>query len=132
MLISVSEKDSRPIYLQIIAQVKVQIRDGLLSPGDELPSVRELADSLGVNLHTVHKAYQVLRDQGVIYLRLGQRAKVAELREAPASRDEVESVLVGRLNDLITEAFHLGLSTADFRALVEELLGAQRERGKAR
>jgi DNA-binding transcriptional regulator YhcF (GntR family) len=132
MLISVSEKDPRPLYLQIIAQVKAQIRDGLLSPGDELPSVRELADSLGVNLHTVHKGYQMLRDQGVIHLRLGQRAKVAELRQAPASRDEVESAVVAPLKELITEAFHLGLSEADFRRLVEELLEAKGQGGGKR
>ena len=96
MLISVSENDPRPLYTQITGEIKGQIRQGLLRPGDELPSVRELADSLGINLHTVHKAYQILRDQGVIHLRLGQRAKVAELRDEPASRDEVESALAYR------------------------------------
>ena len=56
MLIYIDEDDSRPIYLQIMFQIKEQIRDGELKPGDELPSVRELADSLGINLHTVHHA----------------------------------------------------------------------------
>lgn len=131
MLISVSEKDPRPIYLQIERQVKEQVRTGALCPGDELPSVRELAGSLGVNLHTVHHAYQGLRDQGIINLRLGQRATVAALRSMPAEREEVEAVLAGRLNDLITEAFHLGLSADDFRSLVEELLpGNERENRK--
>lgn len=129
MLISINDQDPRPIYLQIISQIKDQIRRGELKPGDDLPSVRELAESLGINFHTVHSAYQKLRDQGVIYLRLGQRAKVAKLREKPASRAEVESVLAGRLKELITEAFYLGLSPDDFRALVDELLKVQ-DRGE--
>jgi DNA-binding transcriptional regulator YhcF (GntR family) len=127
MLITVDERDPRPIYLQIVTQVKEQIRRGEVRPGEELPSVRELAEALDVNLHTVHHAYQKLRDQGVIHLRLGRRARVAKLRELPASRDEVETALVGRLREAITEAYHLGLSASDVRGLVEELLASERE-----
>ncbi len=123
MLISLRDDDPRPIYGQIVAEVKEQIRAGTLSPGDELPSVRELADGLGINLHTVHKAYQVLREQGVIHLRLGRRAKVAPVRSVPAGREEVDG-LAARLDELITEAFHLGLSKAQFRSMVERLLAA--------
>jgi GntR family transcriptional regulator len=123
MLISISEEDPRPIYVQIAADIKEQIRTGDLSPGDELPSVRELADSLDVNLHTVHRAYQKLREQGVIRMRLGQRAKIAPLREAPPDRESVDAELSGRLQELITDAFHLGLSKAEFLKLTRELLG---------
>jgi GntR family transcriptional regulator len=128
MLIALDPKDPRPLYLQIIAQIKQQIQTGELRPGEELPSVRELAESLGINLHTVHHAYKELREQGVIYLRLGQRAKVAKLRQNPAPPAEVESVLAGRLRELLTEAFHLGLSPEAFRRLVEEIIAA--EKGK--
>ena len=126
MLISLNAKDPRPYYVQVVGQVKDQIRSGALSPGDELPSVRELAESLGINLHTVHHAYQRLRDQGVISLRLGQRARVAELRQQPARPEEVETILAVRLNELITEAYHLGVSPKEFRALVDELLASKR------
>ena len=122
MLVSIDETDSRPIYSQLAAQIKEQIMSGALSPGDELPSVRELSTSLGVNLHTVHRAYQKLRDEGVIQLRLGRRAKVAALRKTPAGREEVASRLNVRLNELITEAFHLGLSVDDFKRLVDGFL----------
>jgi len=122
MLISIDEGDPRPLYAQIAADIKEQIRAGALQPGDELPSVRELADSLAINLHTVHHAYRQLREQGIIRLRLGRRARVAPLRGQPASRDVVEVQLVGRLNEIITEAYHLGLTAEDFRALVDELL----------
>jgi GntR family transcriptional regulator len=127
MLVSIDETDSRPIYLQLVGQIKEQVMSGALSPGDELPSVRELSTNLGVNLHTVHRAYQKLRDEGVIQLRLGRRAKVAALRKTPAGREEVASRLNVRLNELITEAFHLGLSVDDFKHLVDGLLKARRK-----
>lgn len=122
MLLHVDEKNARPIYSQMVAQVKEQIREGALRPGDELPSVRDLASALGINLHTAHRAYQVLRDEGVIVLRLGRRPRVAALREEPAGRAEVQQRLAGRLNELITEAFHLGLSARDFKFLVDQML----------
>ncbi|MHB0939175.1 MAG: GntR family transcriptional regulator [Armatimonadota bacterium] len=121
MLISIDENDPRPLYAQIAAEIKEQIRAGSLRPGDELPSVRELAESLSINLHTVHHAYRELRNQGIILLRLGQRARVAP-RRPPAARAEVQGKLAGRLKEMMTEAYHLGLSAEDFRALVDELL----------
>ncbi len=122
MLLHFDERDPRPIYAQLVAQVKEQIRKGSIRPGDDLPSIRELASTLRINLHTAHRAYQVLRDEGVIMLRLGRRPRVAALRQEPAGRHEVEQRLAGRLNELITEAFHLGLSERDFTSLVKELL----------
>jgi len=124
VLLHVDERDTRPIYSQLAAQVKEQIRRGLIRPGDELPSVRDLASALGINLHTAHRAYQVLRGEGVIVLRLGRRPRVAALREEPAGREEIQRRLTGRLNELITEAFHLGLSARDFKSLVDEMLRA--------
>jgi len=102
--------------------VKEQVRRRSLRPGDDLPSVRDVAGALGSNLHTAHRAYQVLRDDGVILLRLGHRPRVAALREEPADRREVQQRPAEKLNDLITEAFHLGLTPRDFRSLVDELL----------
>jgi len=124
VLLHVDERDPRPIYSQLATQVKEQIRRGLIRPGDELPSVRDLASALGINLHTAHRAYQVLRGEGVIVLRLGRRPRVAALREEPAGREEIQRRLAGRLNELITEAFHLGLSARDFKSLVDEMLRA--------
>jgi len=77
MLLSINDQDPRPVYVQIVNQIKEQIQRGILKPGDELPSVRELSESLGINLHTVRRAYVVLRDQKLLVFRLGQQAKVA-------------------------------------------------------
>jgi GntR family transcriptional regulator len=118
MLLSINEQDPRPVYVQIVNQIKDQIQRGSLKAGDELPSVRELAASLGINMHTVRRAYLVLRDQKLLVFRLGQQAKVARLRDQPASSEEVTLALGERLQELITEAFLLGLSANDFHNLV--------------
>ncbi len=128
MLISLDERDPRPLYAQLVASVKDQVREGALRPGDELPSVRELASSLGINLHTVHQAYRQLRDEQVIHLRLGRRARVAALRAKPAAPDVVEQRIVPRLAELATEAFHLGLGPKEFRRLVDEVIDSRLSR----
>jgi GntR family transcriptional regulator len=130
MLLSIDENDERPLYRQLVAQVKQQVADGVLRPGDDLPSVREVAASLGVNLHTVRHAYQVLRDQGVIDLRLGRRARVAERRPVPATRDEVATRLTPLVDELASDAFHLGLSPADVRRLVDDALRTRTARSR--
>lgn len=120
MLLSINEKDSRPIYLQIISQVKEQVSSGSLRPGDELPSVRELADSLGINMHTVRGAYLKLRDQGIINLRLGRKARIARWQTSDGTTAGVD--ISERLKELIIDALLSGLSTDNFRELVNHQL----------
>lgn len=122
MLLSINQNDTKPIYLQIVQQIKDQINKGILKPDDELPSVRELSGALGINLHTVHKAYRLLTDQGIIHLRLGQRARIAELKTEMADNSEELDALEAELKNLITESSFLGMSKKDFREMVERLL----------
>jgi len=122
MLIALDEKNPRPIYLQIVAEIKRGIEAGEIREGEELPGVRELARDLAVNLHTVHQAYRELGRLGVVALRLGRRARVAPVRRRPASRAEIEASLVPRVAELLTDAFHLGLSPEEFRTLVARVI----------
>lgn len=123
MFIAIDERDARPIYQQIVSQVKEQVQRGELQQGDELLPVRELADSLGINLHTVRNAYLKLRDQGVINLRLGRRARVARPRHIPATTTEADVALGGQLRELVADAFLLGLSADELHALLDRHLG---------
>ncbi len=127
MFIAIDDNDPRPVYLQIASSIKEQIRKGMLKPGDELPSVRDLARDLGINLHTSRHAYQLLREQGVVLIRLGNRARIAPLRARPADRAEIERKMAPRLRELVTDAFHLGITPRQFRQLVDEAI-AQKER----
>jgi GntR family transcriptional regulator len=120
MLITINDDDIRPVYMQIIDQVKEQIQKGYLKPGDELPSFRELSQNLGINMHTVRHAYDELRNQGILVFRLGQRARVAKWEKKKPDKAEIEDKIGTKLEYLLTEAFLMGLSGKDFRNIVEE------------
>jgi GntR family transcriptional regulator len=121
MYLSVDEKDNRPIYTQIIRQIKEQINSGVLKPGDELPSVREVADSLGINMHTVRSAYLKLQDQGIIVLHLGRRARIARCLP-PQKHADYETAIQVRLKEIITDALLAGIQVADLRKLLNQQL----------
>ncbi len=66
MLLQLDFNSERPIYQQIRDQIVVGIAQGVLSPGEKLPTVRALADEAGVNMMTVSRAYQLLKQEGYI------------------------------------------------------------------
>jgi len=127
MWLSINQEDPRPIYLQIIGQVREQVRSGKLKPGDELPSVRELADSLGINMHTARSAYLKLRDQGIVNLRLGRRATIAKLH-LPIRDEEGQAELQMRLDEWLTDASLIGLTSDQIQKMVEKQLKKMEEK----
>ena len=72
MLISLDPQDTRPIYIQIVDEVRRALVLGTLGPDDPLPSVRDLAVKLRVNPNTVSQAYRELERQRMVYVRRGQ------------------------------------------------------------
>lgn len=102
MVITVDKLSDAPLYLQLRDSVIAGIAAGELRPGDALPSVRSLAEDLGINLHTVNKAYATLRDEGYVIL-LGRRgAYVADAPSDPAAGMD-EAALEAALVKLATE-----------------------------
>jgi GntR family transcriptional regulator len=120
MFLSINENDNRPIYVQIINQIKEQVRSGSLQPGDELPSVREAADSLRINMHTVRSAYLKLSDQGIIKLHLGRRAKIAP--HLSQRHPNLENDINVRLKELITDALLTGIPLDELRKIINHQL----------
>ena len=71
MRFRIDRADERPIYVQIVDEVRSSVMLGLFKPGDRLPSIRKLAADLGINLHTVRHAYSTLAEQRVVERRRG-------------------------------------------------------------
>ncbi len=112
MLFQVDPGLTTPLYEQLAASVRRELASGRLQPGARLPAAKAVADSLEVNLHTVLKAYQLLRDEGVIELRRGRGAVVRTRAAEPAHLAEL-------LDDLLSEGRRHGLSATDLARLLE-------------
>lgn len=80
MLIAIDPGDPRPIYAQIVDEVRRALVLGTLAPDDPLPSVRQLAVELRVNPNTVSQAYRELERDGVVHVRRGQGTYVSEVQ----------------------------------------------------
>lgn len=108
MLISLDPQDTRPIYVQIVDEVRRALVLGTLGPDDPLPSVRDLAVRLRVNPNTVSQAYRDLERQGMVYVRRGQGTYAS-----PARADGVErrALAEGVAQRALSDARRNGLAT---------------------
>ncbi|MFJ9826769.1 GntR family transcriptional regulator [Streptomyces sp. NPDC101160] len=118
MLFRVDPASAVPLGDQIAACVRGALADGTAAPGERLPAARELADSLGVNVHTVLRGYQRLREEGLIELRRGRGAVILPGAAAPGRAHLAEA-----LRALAAEARQLGLSDKEFLDLARTSLG---------
>lgn len=103
-----SQTDSRPMYLQIIAQIKQKVMVGDWQAGFHLPSIRELASVTGVSVITVKRAYQELEREGVILTQQGRGSFIAETEQMRSDLKEAE--LDEKIKQVISTARQLGLS----------------------
>ncbi len=113
MLWQVDPTSSTPLHVQVAACVRREMAAGRLDRGDRLPSAKEVAAVLDVNLHTVLRAYQSLRDEGLIDLRRGRGAVVSATDPAPEAR------LRTLVTELVAEARRVGASPTDLARLIE-------------
>jgi GntR family transcriptional regulator len=109
MLLSIEPDGPVPIYQQIRDRIVEAIADGQLPAGSGLPATRQLAVDLGINFHTVNKAYDLLRQEGL--LRIGRRSGAGVARDAASGppRPGWEQDWAGRLRTLLAEAAAHGL-----------------------
>ncbi len=103
MIIEIEPTSETPIYLQLMFQIKRAVVTGELLSGDTLPSVRGLASELGVNMHTVNKAYNLLNDESVLIKSTkGYTVQVGEKRKA---NDFLKEEMKNKLEALLVDAF---------------------------
>jgi GntR family transcriptional regulator len=119
MQIHLEAKDGVPIYLQVMQQVKYLIASGRLQPGEELPSIRTLAEQLLVNPNTIARAYRELELAGVVEKRRTAGTYVAE-NGSPLARKERLKLINERIDRLLVEAFQMGFDLDDVLKLVQK------------
>lgn len=119
MLLRIDPSSAEPLFAQIAASVRADVARGSLKPGDRLPPARAVAAELDVNLHTVLRAYQELRDEGIVDMRPGRGAVVT------GSVGEIGALHV-KVASLVDEARARGIAD---EVLVSLVRVAQREAG---
>jgi GntR family transcriptional regulator len=119
--IQVTTGAGTPIYRQIVDQVRLAVATGTLSPGEAVPSVRNLAEQLVINFNTVSKAYAELVREGVLESLQGKGFFVAQKRQI-YSRGERLRRLRHAVDNFIHEAVFLDFSAEEIRKAVDEKL----------
>jgi GntR family transcriptional regulator len=126
--IIVSLSDPRPLYLQVMEQIKRRVAVGDLPPGTELPSIRQLAADLNISVITIKRAYLELEREGVIFTRQGKGSVVADKPGLQASIQERE------LSELLEKAAELGvllgLSKTEMQRRIAEAIEKQQRKNK--
>jgi GntR family transcriptional regulator len=110
-----------PVYRQMIAQVKYYVASGVLKPGDQLPSIRELAQTLAINPTTVVRVYTELEHEGLIETRHGKGAFVTTNGRRVSSAER-ERVLRQLARHLAVEAKQMGASASEVLKLMRDEL----------
>jgi GntR family transcriptional regulator len=113
MLLRVDPGSAVPIFEQLAASVRAELARGGLRAGERLPGAREVAAALDINIHTVLKAYQALRDEGLVDLRRGRGAVIAE---GAAVAPEV----LAAVRDLVRDARRREVAPGTLIALIRE------------
>lgn len=117
MFLRIEKGSAVPITRQIVQQIGSLCAAGTLTPGDRLPSVRELARDLGVNQNTILRVYERLCSEGLLEMRHGQGTFVAVGAKAHASPGQ-RARLIDELRQLARQGAALGLSAEQFHELV--------------
>ena len=119
MLEAVNIRSSVAVYVQIENEVQFAIASGQVKGGDQLPSMHDLAERLGVNPNTVTKAYRDLEVMGYVYTRRGMGVFISPGVEAKV-REACRKRIVARLHEAVAEAKAAGMASAQIKALAQK------------
>ncbi len=120
MDIEVDFESGVPIYMQLVDRIKQMVVSGQLLPGQQLPTMRQLAADLRINYNTVGRAYAILDQEGVISTQQGRGTFIA----SRLNEDQIQKLRMDKLRSAIgqvlQEAFVLGYSQEEIEAVVQE------------
>lgn len=128
MAITLDVRSREPIYSQIVEQVKAQVATGALKPGDQLPTVRQLAADLRVNFNTVARAYRILHADGVISTQQGRGTFILDPPiPTGAEQRRLRRLQLTELTErFLAEAERLGYEPQEIRKSVDMGLASRR------
>ena len=130
MLVTLDNRDLRPLYLQIMDEIRRAIVVGKLKPEDPLPSVRDLASELVINPRTVSQAYQELEREGVVYVKRGQGTFVAPSMKKNSR--ERESLARTVAKHALLEARRSGLDVDELISTLREIAAEEEKQSRRR
>ena len=121
MLLQVNYKSGKPVYLQVVDQIKAAAAAGTLQSGEALPTIRPLAEELRVNRNTIAKAYTELENQGIIETIPGKGCFVRP-NNSPLKKDVRRKLLAEEIDQVVVQAHHLQGPPAELLELTRERL----------
>ena len=117
MLIEIDFNSEEAIYIQLRNQIIIGIATAKMQEGDSLPSVRQLADTIGINMHTVNKAYSVLKQEGFISLDKRRGAVIALNIDKIKTMEEIKY----QMRIILAKGRCKNISREEMHTLVDEI-----------
>jgi GntR family transcriptional regulator len=127
LMLQIDFRSGLPIYTQIVNQVQTQVIEGLLQPGDQLPTVRALAEELRVNFNTVARAYRILDEARIISTQQGRGTYITEIPPPKITERLRRESLEALTHRYISEAMHLEASQGELIELIQNELKTWKE-----
>ena len=122
LILQIDFRSGLPIYTQIVNQIQAQVTGGILKSGDQLPTVRALAEELRVNFNTVARAYRILDEARLISTQQGRGTYITEIPPPNVSEKLRRETLEALTQRYISEAMRLGFSKSEIRQTVSDQL----------
>ena len=127
LILQIDFRSGLPIYTQIVNQVQSQIASGIIKPGDQLPTVRALAEELRVNINTVARAYRILDEARIISTQQGRGTYITEKPPPNVTEKLRRETLEALTHRYISEAIRLEFSKSEIRQMVSDQFKAWNE-----
>src|SRR5262245_54691729 len=123
MIFQINYKSGKPVYLQVVEQIKAAAASGAMKAGEALPSIRPLAEELRVNRNTIAKAYSELESLGVIETAPGRGCFLRE-NHSRLKKEIRRKMLIEEIDRLIVQAHHLQIADGELLDLVQQRFAA--------
>ncbi len=122
LILQIDFRSGLPIYTQIVNQIQSQIATEILKPGDQLPTVRALAEDLRVNFNTVARAYRILDEDRIISTQQGRGTYITEKPPPEVNEKLRRETLEALTQRYLSEAMRLDFSKSEIRQMVSDQL----------